>query len=537
MLVDLGRNDLGRVCEYGSGRGRQRSWPSRPTRTSCTSSRASPARCARTSARWTRCARSCPAGTLSRRAEGPRDADHRRARAGQARRLRRRDRLPVATPATSTPASTSAPSWSRTASPTCRPAAAPSPTPSPTTSTRSRRPRRAAVLQAIELAVRAAGLAVMRVLVIDNYDSFTYNLVQYLGELGAELEVVRNDRATVDELLERRLDRVVVSPGPCTPDEAGISLEAVRALPRGRRARRSACASATRRWRRRSAARVVRHEPVHGKTTDDRARRPHDLRGPADSPLTVGRYHSLVVDAEPARRASRRSAQRRRRGHGHAPPRAARRGRAVPPRVGADRRRASSCCGTSFGTLNADVLTEAIDALASGRDLTADEAGGRAARDHGRRRLRGRRSPASSIALRTKGETGRRARRPGRARCASWPRRSTSRARRPARHRRHRRRAADLQRLDHRRADRRRRGLRAWPSTATARPPACRGVGRRARGARRAHRPRARRGRRAASTRSASASCSRPRTTRRRATSCRCARSWRCARSSTSSAR
>ena len=67
-----------------------------------------------------------------------------------------------------------------------------------------------------------------RVLVIDNYDSFTYNLVQYLGELGAEIEVVRNDQADVDALLERRPDRVVVSPGPCTPNEAGISLEVVR---------------------------------------------------------------------------------------------------------------------------------------------------------------------------------------------------------------------------------------------------------------------------------------------------------------------
>src|SRR5207247_3105686 len=76
---------------------------------------------------------------------------------------------------------------------------------------------------------RAAGVA-MKCLVIDNYDSFAYNLVQYLGELGAEVEVVRNDRATVEELLDRRPDRLVVSPGPCTPAEAGISVEAVRAF-------------------------------------------------------------------------------------------------------------------------------------------------------------------------------------------------------------------------------------------------------------------------------------------------------------------
>src|SRR5947207_15791020 len=69
------------------------------------------------------------------------------------------------------------------------------------------------------------------VLMIDNYDSFTYNLVQYLGELGCDLEVVRNDRASVDELLEREFDRVVVSPGPCTPNEAGMSLEVTRRFP------------------------------------------------------------------------------------------------------------------------------------------------------------------------------------------------------------------------------------------------------------------------------------------------------------------
>jgi len=71
----------------------------------------------------------------------------------------------------------------------------------------------------------------MRVLVIDNYDSFTYNLVQYLGELGAEPEVVRNDQAEVGDLLERGPERLVISPGPCTPADAGISIEAARAFP------------------------------------------------------------------------------------------------------------------------------------------------------------------------------------------------------------------------------------------------------------------------------------------------------------------
>ena len=71
---------------------------------------------------------------------------------------------------------------------------------------------------------------------IDNYDSFTYNLVQYLGELGADVHTVRNDRATVDELLAQGYARCVISPGPCTPDEAGISLELAQAHARGGRA-------------------------------------------------------------------------------------------------------------------------------------------------------------------------------------------------------------------------------------------------------------------------------------------------------------
>jgi anthranilate synthase/aminodeoxychorismate synthase-like glutamine amidotransferase len=136
----------------------------------------------------------------------------------------------------------------------------------------------------------------MRVLVIDNYDSFTYNLVQYLGELGAELEVVRNDRATVGELLERGYDRVIVSPGPCTPNEAGISPEAVRQFPLARVPTLGVCLghqALVQAW----GGRVIRHEPVHGKTTAI----DHDgqtiFRG-LRRPLEVGRYHSLVADPQ-----------------------------------------------------------------------------------------------------------------------------------------------------------------------------------------------------------------------------------------------
>jgi anthranilate synthase/aminodeoxychorismate synthase-like glutamine amidotransferase len=136
----------------------------------------------------------------------------------------------------------------------------------------------------------------MRVLVIDNYDSFTYNLVQYLGELGAELEVVRNDRAGVDELLARRPDRVVVSPGPCTPNEAGISVEVMRRFPEAGVRTLGVCLG-HQSLAQAFGGRVVRHEPVHGKATviehDGRS-----LFAGLESPLTVGRYHSLVVDPD-----------------------------------------------------------------------------------------------------------------------------------------------------------------------------------------------------------------------------------------------
>jgi len=136
----------------------------------------------------------------------------------------------------------------------------------------------------------------LRVLVVDNYDSFTYNLVQYLGELGAEVEVVRNDQASVEDLLVRGYDRVIVSPGPCTPNEAGISLEAVKRFPQARIPTLGVCLghqALVQAW----GGRVIQHEPIHGKTSDIE----HDgrtiFRG-LRTPLTVGRYHSLVADPQ-----------------------------------------------------------------------------------------------------------------------------------------------------------------------------------------------------------------------------------------------
>jgi anthranilate synthase/aminodeoxychorismate synthase-like glutamine amidotransferase len=134
----------------------------------------------------------------------------------------------------------------------------------------------------------------MKVLVVDNYDSFTYNLVQYLGELGADPEVVRNDRASVDELLGHAYDRVIVSPGPCTPDEAGVSLEAVRRFPVAGVPTLGVCLghqALVQAW----GGKVVRHEPVHGKTTSVEHDGQTIFRG-LRQPLEVGRYHSLVAD-------------------------------------------------------------------------------------------------------------------------------------------------------------------------------------------------------------------------------------------------
>jgi anthranilate synthase/aminodeoxychorismate synthase-like glutamine amidotransferase len=134
----------------------------------------------------------------------------------------------------------------------------------------------------------------MRVLVLDNYDSFTYNLVQYLGELGAEVETVRNDRATAQELVDAGYDRCVVSPGPCTPDVAGITLEVVRRMPEAGIPTLGVCLG-HQALAQAFGGRVKLNPPVHGKATTIE----HDgntiFRG-LSSPLTVGRYHSLVVD-------------------------------------------------------------------------------------------------------------------------------------------------------------------------------------------------------------------------------------------------
>ncbi len=133
------------------------------------------------------------------------------------------------------------------------------------------------------------------ILVIDNYDSFTWNLVQFLGELGAEPRVIRNDDLSPEAVLALEPSRVVLSPGPCTPGEAGVSVEVVRRLPAqvpllgvclGHQAIGEAFGGRTVR-----AGRVM-----HGKT-DRITHTGEGLFAGLPSPLEVTRYHSLVTDA------------------------------------------------------------------------------------------------------------------------------------------------------------------------------------------------------------------------------------------------
>jgi anthranilate synthase component 2 len=134
------------------------------------------------------------------------------------------------------------------------------------------------------------------ILVIDNYDSFTYNLVQYLGELGAEIVVRRNDAVTVEEVGTLAPSAIVLSPGPCTPAEAGVTVDVIRAwgasIPTlGVCLGHQAIGEAY-------GGKVVRAaRAVHGKTS----RITHDGTGlfaGLPSPLEVGRYHSLVVERD-----------------------------------------------------------------------------------------------------------------------------------------------------------------------------------------------------------------------------------------------
>jgi anthranilate synthase/aminodeoxychorismate synthase-like glutamine amidotransferase len=134
------------------------------------------------------------------------------------------------------------------------------------------------------------------VAVIDNYDSFVYNLVQYIGELGAEVAVFRNDAITAAELAEREPAAVVISPGPCTPDDAGISLEVVRLL--GRSTPTLGVCLGHQAIGQAYGGRVVRAPRVmHGKTSRIEHTGAGCLHG-LPSPFEATRYHSLIVERD-----------------------------------------------------------------------------------------------------------------------------------------------------------------------------------------------------------------------------------------------
>jgi anthranilate synthase component II len=133
-------------------------------------------------------------------------------------------------------------------------------------------------------------------LLIDNYDSFTYNLAQYLGELGAEVRVERNDRITVDEIINIAPQQIVISPGPCTPNEAGISLEVIRRLA-GRVPILGVCLGHQAIGQAFGGQVVRARKVMHGKTSQIF----HDGRGlfrELPNPMEATRYHSLIVEAE-----------------------------------------------------------------------------------------------------------------------------------------------------------------------------------------------------------------------------------------------
>jgi anthranilate synthase/aminodeoxychorismate synthase-like glutamine amidotransferase len=136
---------------------------------------------------------------------------------------------------------------------------------------------------------------VTRVLVIDNYDSFVYNLVQYLGELGADPVVHRNDAVTADQSLEDRPDGILISPGPGRPESAGVSLELIGAAANAGVPVLGVCLGHQCIGQLYGGS-VVRHSVMHGKTSEIT----HDGRGVFEGlpdPLVATRYHSLVVDA------------------------------------------------------------------------------------------------------------------------------------------------------------------------------------------------------------------------------------------------
>lgn len=133
------------------------------------------------------------------------------------------------------------------------------------------------------------------ILMIDNYDSFTYNLVQYLGELGAELKVYRNDKISIQRIEEFSPDHIVISPGPCTPNEAGISMDVISKFT-GKIPILGVCLG-HQAIGQVFGGKIVRTLPVHGKTSEIHHDSKTIFRG-IKNPFIATRYHSLMIKRE-----------------------------------------------------------------------------------------------------------------------------------------------------------------------------------------------------------------------------------------------
>ena len=133
-------------------------------------------------------------------------------------------------------------------------------------------------------------------LMIDNYDSFTWNVVQYLGELGADVKVVRNDELSIEQIEALQPERIVISPGPCTPNEAGVSVPALKHFA-GKLPILGICLGHQSIGQAFGGEVVRAREAMHGKTSPVHHRDLGVFTGLAD-PLTVTRYHSLVVQRD-----------------------------------------------------------------------------------------------------------------------------------------------------------------------------------------------------------------------------------------------
>jgi anthranilate synthase component 2 len=131
-------------------------------------------------------------------------------------------------------------------------------------------------------------------IMIDNYDSFTYNLVQYMGELGAEVKVFRNDGVTVEELKAMKPERIMISPGPCTPNEAGISMDVIRSFA-GEVPVLGICLGHQCIGQVYGGDIVHAREIMHGKTSLVHHNGKYVFKG-LSNPYTATRYHSLVID-------------------------------------------------------------------------------------------------------------------------------------------------------------------------------------------------------------------------------------------------